>query len=69
MPERYLCQYQRRAINKNSECLEFDAKGQGKIKISLETGEVVNGIRYGHTVTINTNDEWAKKSVCHFLNL
>ena len=35
------------AINKNSECLEFDAKGQGKIKISLETGEVVNGIRYG----------------------
>ena len=34
--------------------LEFDAKGQGKIKISLETGEVVNGIRYGHTVTINT---------------
>ena len=46
------------AINKNSECLEFDAKGQGKIKISLETGEVVNGIRYGHAVTINTNDEW-----------
>ena len=51
------------AINKNSECLEFDAKGQGKIKISLETGEVVNGIRYGHAVTINTNDEWQKISV------
>ena len=43
--------------------LEFDAKGQGKIKISLETGEVVNGIRYGHAVTINTNDEWQKISV------
>jgi hypothetical protein len=51
------------AINKSSECLEFDAKGQGKIKISLETGEVINGTRYGQTVTIDTNNEWQKISV------
>ena len=51
------------AVSKSSNYLEFDAKGHAIIKVSLETGEVVNGKRYEQRVNIDTNGEWKRFSM------
>lgn len=50
--------------------LEFDANGRGVINVNLETGEVINGTRYGQKVSIDTNGEWQRISLplSKFLN-
>ncbi|MDY3031047.1 MAG: carbohydrate binding domain-containing protein [Clostridia bacterium] len=50
------------AVAKQSQYLEFDAKGHGKIKIALETGEVINGTRYEAVAAVDS-DEWVKISI------
>lgn len=51
------------AIDSDAKYLEFDAKGNGKIKMSLETGTVVNGTRYEKRINLNSEDEWTRVSV------
>lgn len=58
------------AVNKDSNYLEFDAKGRAVLNINLETGNAENGKRYGQRVIIDTNGEWQRISMplTKFLN-
>lgn len=51
------------AIDEPAEYLEFDANGCGVLNINFETGEVINGTRYGQRVSIDTNGVWQKISL------
>lgn len=51
------------AIDSDAKYIEFDAKGDAKIKIALETGEVINGTRYEALADIDTGDEWKTYSI------
>ncbi len=51
------------AINSGAKYVEFDAKGKAKLKIALETGEVINGTRYEARVDIDTDNEWKTYSI------